>query len=275
MLEPGRDIRVKRLEDRDEIFSILNKDRLYAAYAIGDLEGGMFDKCQWAATYEDGRATALCLLFKGLVPNAVFCMGQSDGLALILGSAMRPGRVLFAARPDHVSTLRAYYDLEAPERLIRMAVTARTFRPALGRAERLSSQDIHGLNTLYRLGGGSGFAPYQISQGIFYGVRVDGQLVATAGTHVVSPRYGIACVGNVFTHPAYRGRGYASACTSAVVRDVLEAGCGDVVLNVRQDNAPAIQVYQNLGFSEHSRYEEVPGTRRGSLGALLQRLFLG
>ncbi|MDO9065934.1 MAG: hypothetical protein Q7U96_02485 [Chloroflexota bacterium] len=54
---------VRRLEDKEEIFSILKQDRLYAAYAIGDLESGLFEKCQWAAAYEDGKAKALCLLF--------------------------------------------------------------------------------------------------------------------------------------------------------------------------------------------------------------------
>ena len=63
----------------------------------------LFEKCQWAAAYEDGRAAALCLLFKGLTPNAVFCMGKSAGLALVLGSVMRPGRVFFAALPEHMA----------------------------------------------------------------------------------------------------------------------------------------------------------------------------
>ena len=46
---------VRRLEDKEEIYAILSEDRLYAAYAIGDLESGLFEKCQWAAAYEDGQ----------------------------------------------------------------------------------------------------------------------------------------------------------------------------------------------------------------------------
>jgi ribosomal protein S18 acetylase RimI-like enzyme len=268
-------VEVRRLEDKEEIFGILQQDRLYAAYAIGDLESGLFEKCQWAAAYEDGKAKALCLLFKGLAPNAVFCMGESAGLAVILGSVLRPGRVFFAARPEHMPSLRAFYDLDPAETLIRMALTAAEFHPDEGRAVRLTSQDIHGLNTLYRMGGGTGFASYQVSQGAFYGILRDGKIVATAGTHVISPKYGIACVGNVFTHPDYRGHGYAAACTSAVVRDVLAAGCRDVVLNVRQDNSPAIQVYTRLGFTENSRYQEACATRKGSIRALLERLLTG
>ena len=268
-------LRVRRLVDRDEIYEILRRDRLYAAYAIGDLEGVLFEKCQWAAAYEDGQASALCLLFKGLTPNAVFCMGKSAGLAMVLGSAMRPGRVFFAALPEHVAALRAFYDLDPPETLIRMAITSGAFRPVESKAVRLASKDVDALNELYRLGGGTGFAPFQVTQGIFYGVRSEGRLVSTAGTHVISPKYSIGCVGNVFTHPAYRRRGYAAECTSAVTKDVLAAGCGDVVLNVRADNYAAVRVYQRLGYLEHSRYMEAYGTRKGSISALLQRLLIG
>ena len=43
-----------------------------------------------------------------------------------------------------------------------------------------------------------------------------GALVAVAGTHLVSDTYGVAAIGNVFTHPDYRGRGYATLATGAV-----------------------------------------------------------
>ena len=45
--------------------------------------------------------------------------------------------------------------------------------------------------------------------GVYYGVRVDGRLVAAAGTHVISPTARLAVVGNVMTHVDFRGRGYA------------------------------------------------------------------
>ena len=275
MVGASADVQVKRLEDKDQILSILQGDRLYAAYAIGDLDPGMFGKCEWAAAYDGSTAKSLCLLFKGLTPNALFCLGEPAGLAVILGSAMRPGRVFFAAKHTHLPTIRAFYDLEAVESLMRMALTAAEFQPAGGHATLLSSRDMYDLNDLYRLGGGSGFAPYQVTQGIFYGVYADGQLAATAGTHVIAPELGIACVGNVFTHPGYRGRGFARVCTSAVVRDVLAKGCRDVVLNVRQDNSPALRAYRRLGFAEHSAFAEVYGTRKGSWRALLTRLWTG
>lgn len=135
---------------------------------------------------------------------------------------------------------------------------------------RLHPGDVGALNALYDMAQAEHFAAYQVEQGIFYGLHVDGDLVATAGTHVVSQTYGIAAVGNVFTHPHHRGRGYATACTDAVIREIVRRGCQDVVLNVNVTNAVAIHVYERLGFRRHCRYLEGLGKRRRS--GLLTRL---
>ncbi len=90
---------------------------------------------------------------------------------------------------------------------------------------------------------------------MYYGIRVNGRLVAAAGTHVISREARLAVVGNVLTHVDYRGRGYAKAVTSAVTAELLRY-CEQVVLNVRSDNPPAISAYRRLGYMEHCRFEE-------------------
>ena len=90
---------------------------------------------------------------------------------------------------------------------------------------------------------------------MYFGVRDNGRLVAAGGTHVVSTRFGIAVLGGIFTLPAARGRGYASAITSALVAVLLARGCRDVVLNVNAENETARGVYDRVGFHEHCRYE--------------------
>ena len=107
-------------------------------------------------------------------------------------------------------------------------------------------------------------------------MRVNGRLVAAAGTHVVSPTARLAVVGNVLTHIDYRGRGFATAVTSAVTAELLRS-CDQVVLNVRSDNPPAINAYRRLGLPEHGRFEERLVHRLGSpwpsIAAPLRRLF--
>ena len=100
--------------------------------------------------------------------------------------------------------------------------------------------EIGELNRLYQLGFASWLPSSTVADGVYYGMRVNGQLVAAAGTHVVSATARLAVVGNVLTHVDYRGRGFATATTGAVTADLLRF-CDQVVLNVRADNPPGDQ----------------------------------
>jgi predicted GNAT family acetyltransferase len=71
----------------------------------------------------------------------------------------------------------------------------------------------------------------------------------------------LGIVGNVFTHPDYRGRGFATVCTSAVVEELISQSL-DVVLNVGQTNEAASRVYQRLGFQVYCPFIEALGIRR-------------
>ncbi|MFQ6014453.1 MAG: GNAT family N-acetyltransferase [Anaerolineae bacterium] len=252
---------VRRVADKQEILDFLQQDRIYAAYAIGDLEPSLFEHCQWYVTEQGAEKTALCLFFKRLNPHALFTMGRSADLVLILGSALRPKRVYFTSRPEHRGVLNAFYSLGSVAEMARMVLIPEHFRPKAGPVTRLSLRHLHDLQKLYEAGGGDAFAPYQLEEGVYYGVEVAGRLVAVAGTHLVSPTYGLAAVGNVFTYPDYRNRGYATACTSAVVEELLGQGL-DVVLNVSTTNAPALHIYEKMGFRQHCRYIEVLGVRK-------------
>lgn len=252
----------RRLTEKSDILSFLDKDRWYAAYAIGDLEPSLFAQCQWYGAEDDGELQALALLFSGLEPPVLFTMGEIPGLSMILGSALRPPQIYITCRPEHLPALRAFYNLGTPERMLRMTLHPADFRPAPGEVTRLSPAYTKELERLYSLGQGNAFRPYQVAQGVFYGIERKGRLVATAGTHLVSPTYGIAAVGNVFTDPRYRNQGYGTICTSAVVGELLTRQL-DVVLNVSEANTTAIRIYERLGFRVYCHFIEVIGVRRG------------
>ena len=76
----------------------------------------------------------------------------------------------------------------------------------------------------------------------------------------------------MLTRLAHRGRGLATACTSAVTAAALETH-RDVVLNVRQDNVTAISVYRRLGYREHASFVEGPAVRRAVWERLTKNLF--
>jgi len=156
--------------------------------------------------------------------------------------------------------------------MLRMAVTAESFRPIKGEAQRLRARDALRANRLYASEGGAILSsPRHLEEGVYYGVFVDGRLASIAGTHVVAPGEGIA-VGNIFTHPEYRNRGLATLVTSAVTEALLQT-CPYVLLTVECGNLPALRVYEKLGYREVCTLYETGLRRRARTGlAPLRRL---
>jgi GNAT superfamily N-acetyltransferase len=255
---------VRRLADPVEITTFFEQDRRYAAYAIGDLEPGFFEQCRWFGADLSGELRSLVLLFEGLDPPALFLMGESVGVTMILGAAVRPDAVQFACREAHLPALQTHYLTSGIEHMLRMTLSPSDFRPVTTfGVERLGPGYAGELARLYASAQGNAFSPYQLAQGIFYGVKHRGRLVSAGGTHILAQTMRVAAVGNVCTYPEYRGRGYATRCTSAVCADLLAMGL-DVILNVAQDNADAVHIYRKLGFQEYCPFVEGIATRKRS-----------
>ena len=271
-----RALATRPLTDRRQIRSFLEGDRLLAAYAICDLEEPEFAKTRWGGAFDGDRLVALALEYTGLTPQPLFVVGDNDGIEAILRDIVRPRAAYVATLLEALPAVEAVYRLDPGPAMVRMWVDRSRFRPYPAGVQRLLPADIGELNRLYQLGFASWLPSSSIADGVYYGMRVNGRLVAAAGTHVIGREARLAVVGNVLTHVDYRGRGYATAVTGAVTAELLRS-CDQVVLNVRADNPPALQAYRRLGFAEHVRFEERLAHRLGSpwpdLAAPFRRLF--
>jgi len=254
--------RASRVTDRHQILTYLNTDRLYAAYAIGDLEPALYAQTAWAVAESGGTWRALALHYRGLEPPVLFVMGQPEGLRAILESTLCPEQAYLTCRARHLPVLHALYDWDQPSAMWRMVLQCDRFSAVGGPCLRLGPAHARPLAELYAHGGGAAFGAAQLEQGVFYGVLVEGRIVAVAGTHLVSEAYGVAAVGNVFTHPGYRSRGYASQATSAVLAELIRRGIRDIVLNVNQANTAAQRIYERLGFVRAGVFFEGPARAR-------------
>jgi RimJ/RimL family protein N-acetyltransferase len=264
--------RAHAVADREEIAAFLRRDRLYAAYALGDLDGPNRNRVAWGMAYdEDGRPTALAMHHEGLVPQPLFLMGAPDGCRAILDHVLKPRDAYLQGTELHEAAVRDLYDLEAPLLMLRMVVDRETFQPFAGPAERLTALDIEDLNRLYQLGFRAGFPGSVLEEGVYYGVRVRGRLVSAAGTHAINPREGIAVVGNVMTHTDFRGHDFAKMVTSAVTGELLDR-VTDVALNVHADNEPAVAAYTRLGYRTHCQLVERLARRRAGGWGLMRPL---
>ena len=160
---------------------------------------------------------------------------------------------------------------------MRMAVGRDSFVRRDGATVTLTGADVRRINALYGSEGNPTFySPEHIDAGIYRGVVLDGRLAAIAGTHVVSRSERVAVVGNVFTHPEFRGRGFARTVTGAVTERLLEI-CDAVVLTVDPGNAPAVRAYKSLGYVESCRLIESNARRRDLTGlrSAFRRLVAG
>ncbi len=258
---------VTRLMDPEEIRSLLEPEKAYAAYALAQLEAHLFGLSDWyVGTSGGGRA--LVVHSRSGLGHALFAIGDKDALDAIL--SLHPGpRFTFASlRLEHRAVVEKYFLMTRPQTMLRMSVAGQAFSPVSGPAERLDAGHVAAINRLYSTEGGpTAYQPGHLEDGVYYGVFEDGTLVSIAGTHVVSASEGIAVVGNVFTHPNWRGRGLATVATSAVTAHLLQA-CPLVVLTVEAANDPAVAIYVRLGYEAQCTLHETPLIRKEPLGVL-------
>jgi ribosomal protein S18 acetylase RimI-like enzyme len=250
-----RRLEARSTRDRHLLHRFLGRDRVFAAYAIADTDDSEFEHTRFGVALDEGEPVAVVMEYRGVSPQPLFAMGDPDGISAILRDVIRPRIAYLGAKQEAFGGVREHYRTDAPAPMVRMVVEASTFRPVVGDAVRLDQGDTGHLNRLYQLGFNAYLPDQAVAAGIYYGVRRGTRLIAAAGTHVISPQWGVAAVGNVYTHREYRGQGLAKVVTSAVTADLLTQ-CDTVVLNVRADNPPALGVYRALGYREHTQFEE-------------------
>jgi RimJ/RimL family protein N-acetyltransferase len=247
---------VLALTNPDLIRAFLDTERYWADYALGDLEPGLFSSAEWYGVEDNGKLMAVTMLYRGFTPPIFFAMGDGCGVDRVLAEAVREEAIGLSVREEHIGPVRKYYRTDGRIPMWKMGLDARDFTALDGDAMRLTLADIPALQALYQFGGGDAFSPREVETGVFYGIKVGHQLIAVAGTHVVSAGGRIAALGNVMTHPHYRGRGYATAATSAVCRELTAGGVNTIGLSVGRENAPAIRVYEKLGFKKRVPFYE-------------------
>jgi ribosomal protein S18 acetylase RimI-like enzyme len=243
-----------RLSDRVLIRAILRRDRAWCVYALGDLSAEMFPKTEWFTP-------DLSLVLKDYGTSILFAMGAGS-VREALDHVVWPVHVQVQA--DALEAVAQHARVEHVQTMWRMSWTGDRTVAADARAVRLGEADITALERLYADGESSGespdfFYPAMVARGVFFGVYEDDQLVAAAGTHLLSREEGAAAMGNIYTRRDRRGRGLGRIVTAGVMRAL--AAVETVGLNVRAGNAAAIHLYESLGFARHCQFYEAMGYR--------------
>ena len=242
---------------RGQLRALLERDRIWSAYALADLDPKEDENSGWLFNQE-----AVVLIYRGLSPAVLFTAGEPRELQPLLVD-IPPERYIYLLKTNHKELLATRLQIEFEEIMHRMILHPETFSgvPA-GDVAALTSADQPAIETLFadHPDRPDAFHPRQLHDRPFWGIWEADQLVSVAGIHIISDWAGVAAVGNVFTRPDRRGRGLGTRATAALVQDLLDSGLKTVVLNVSIENQAAIRCYQKLGFEPHCQYHEGIGT---------------
>ena len=262
---------ISELKEKASIRAFLEKDRGYAAYALGDLEPPYAEHATWHGALLDDELEGLALVYANLEPPALFLMGTNPAVSALLMHGVGPDEVYFTARPEQQPLLETWYTLLKPTAMYRMRVRKDNFKPleeSKFPIRKLGPGDLDDINAFFKLGAEAderiiAFTADQVRDGFFHGVYLEEKLIAAAGTHLVAKRARMAALGNVLTHPNFRGKGLGTATSNAVAAALFEEeGIESIVLNVAQDNKPAVKIYESLGFERVGPFIEGQAQRR-------------
>ena len=167
-----------------------------------------------------------------------------------LASAIAEGEEMLVIAPEQIKAT-AELELLATKPVLQMvAERPMPVAPAIPTV-RLGEADFPQMQVLVDAARPGPLSPRALELGSFYGIYDGATLVALAGERLRLDRY--IEVATVCTHPDYRGRDYAKAVVSAVLRGIADAGCVPF-LGVDDGNVAAIRLYEALGFTHRTTF---------------------
>lgn len=250
------------LHAKDQIEAFLYRHPFLHLYSIGDLDDFFWDYTTWYALLDQQQIKQLVLLYTGTSLPVLLGLTEepTDLMKELLQSIahLLPKKFYAHLSGDAITVLTNDYQIESHGLHYKMALTNSSCLDSVDTSEvkPLSTFDVNDLKELYRVAyPGNWFDLRMIETGCYYGIRRGASLVSVAGVHVYSQQYKVAGLGNITTHPQFRGQGLAKVVCAKLCKELLQK-VEQIGLNVKADNTSAIACYTKLGFEAIATYEE-------------------
>lgn len=248
------------LHNKAEIEQFLLRNTFLHLYSIGDLDDFFWENTTWYALKHDTQIEQVALLYTGLLlPTLLALTDETTTMANLLQSIIHllPKQFYAHLSDGLVSVLNKDYASEHHGLHYKMALRNREClkKYATDEVIQLTIKDIDEIEELYRVSyPGNWFDSRMLETGYYYGIRRENRLVSIAGVHVYSKRYNVAALGNITTHPQFRGQGLSKHVIAKLCQEL--AAVQHIGLNVKADNAIALRCYQQIGFECVATYNE-------------------
>lgn len=253
-------VRIECFHDAEQIFQFLYRDPDLHLYSIGDLDDFFWQRTQWFGLMIDDQLEAMVLLYYGNDIPVLLALSQDTNIMAHLLNTIAPylpGSCYGLISRGAEEGLKDLFDLDFKQKMSRMILkhpeklvddTSSTFQ--------VVASDIESLSRFYHHSYPENWLDSRmIASGTYYAVKQSDEWASVAGTHVFSPRYGVAAIGNVTTSPHARGQGLAQQVTSAVCKKALTQ-VKHIGLNVSSENTSAIRTYSEIGFETYCHFDE-------------------
>ena len=253
---------VINLHDKVRIEDFLRKNVYLHIYSIGDLDAFFWPDTAWYSWEKKGEIQAIALLYTGSAdPTLLALSEQQDIMWELVRSIFHalPERFYTHSSPAVAETIQKQYQTKSYGKHYKMGLTNKILLHDIDCSQvvRLTENDQDEMFVLYQEGyRNNWFNPRMLQTKEYFGLRLKNRLVSVAGVHVYSEQYKVAALGNIVTHPDYRGEGFAKAVTARLCQSLFEH-VDHIGLNVKSDNAAAIALYEKLGFEIVSTYYEL------------------
>ena len=252
---------IRTEHSKAELLNFFKRSTGTYIYLIGDLDDRFWNNCKWySISDDDGNIQAVALLFSLFNPPTFIAMAdknETEVVALIRALAPHVPAKLYAhlslglrqkAHNLKVETEHGVYD--------RMMLHG---SPAYHRDTNIRALHVDDLPLMYELYEkaypGNWFDETMLVKGHYLGYFDGPKLVGVAGTHILSPQYKVATLGNITTLPDYRGRGIAFKLTGNLCHYLLQH-VDHIGLNAKRSSLAAIHTYHKIGFRHFCSYEE-------------------
>jgi ribosomal protein S18 acetylase RimI-like enzyme len=256
------------VHEKERLASFLMRDKEVNVLAIGDLDPFFWPSTMWWAWQEGDDLLGLALLYGGAGLPVLLLSSEIEQVHTQLFidalTALLPGAVYAHLSPGVDRLFSGLYQIVPHGRHLKMVYRHPEKIKDLDTYDvaPLNREHLPAIERLYAAAyPGNFFDVRMLDTNLYFGIWAGERLLCAAGIHTYSPQYGVAAIGNVTTLPEMRGRGLATKVCARLL-SALQSNVDVIALNVKADNAPAIQVYQRLGFEAVAEYDECELYRR-------------